>query len=67
MNGGTENMSYIIGSGESSEGIILENDFMTVADGGTATETTVENGGSNGHEIVFKDNPFAGLAALNDV
>ena len=39
-------MSYIIESGESSEGIILENDFMTVADGGTATETTVENGGS---------------------
>ena len=39
-------MPYIISSGESSEGIILENDTMTVLDGGTATTTTVNSAGS---------------------
>ena len=39
-------MAYIISSGESSNGIILENDSLTISNGGQATETTVnENGG----------------------
>ncbi|MDD6337137.1 MAG: AIDA repeat-containing protein, partial [Lentisphaeria bacterium] len=36
---------YIISSGESSNGIILENDTMTVLDGGIATDTTVNSFG----------------------
>ena len=39
-------MAYIISSGESSDGIILENDTMTISSGGTANSPTVNNGGS---------------------
>ena len=38
-------MAYIISSGESSNGIILENNTMTVLDGGTVTDTTVNSKG----------------------
>jgi len=38
-------MAYPISSGESSEGIILENDSLIVLDGGTASATTVNAGG----------------------
>ena len=38
-------MSYIISSGESSNGIILENDTMTVLDGGIAVDTRVNTDG----------------------
>jgi len=34
-------MAYIVSSGDLESGIILENDTMTVLDGGIATETTV--------------------------
>ena len=37
-------MAYIISSGESSNGIILENDNMTVLDGGIANSTTLRYG-----------------------
>ena len=37
-------MEYIISSSESSEGTILENDTMTVLDGGVANSTTVYEG-----------------------
>ena len=39
-------MAYTISSGESSDGIILENDSMTVLDGSIATTTTVNSGGN---------------------
>ena len=39
-------MAYIISSGESSDGIILENDSLTISNGGQATETTVNENGS---------------------
>ena len=38
-------MAIIISSGEIESGIILENDAMTILDGGTATTTTINNGG----------------------
>jgi len=38
-------MAYIISSGESSNGIILKNDSMTVLDGGIVTTTTVNSDG----------------------
>ena len=38
-------MPYIISSGESSEGIVLENDTMTVLDSGVAMTTTVNSEG----------------------
>ena len=38
-------MAYIISSGEVESGIILENDSMTVLDGGIANSTTVNSGG----------------------
>ena len=38
-------MPYIISSGSSVSGIILENDTMTILDGGIATTTTVKDGG----------------------
>ncbi|MBR6239831.1 MAG: AIDA repeat-containing protein [Lentisphaeria bacterium] len=38
-------MAYIISSGITSDGIILNNDSMTVLDGGIATDTTVNSGG----------------------
>jgi len=38
-------MAYIISSGESSDGIILENDSLTVLDGGTATDITLDDWG----------------------
>jgi len=38
-------MAYIISSGESSDGIILENDFLTVCKGGIATRTSVNENG----------------------
>jgi len=38
-------VAYIISSGESSDGIILNYDSMTVLDGGIATTTTVNSGG----------------------
>ncbi len=37
---------YIISSGETSSGIILENDSLTVLDGGVATDTTVNSAGN---------------------
>ena len=39
-------MAYIISSGESSEGIVLENDYMTVLNGGTANHASVNSKGS---------------------
>ena len=39
-------MAYIISSGITSDGIILENDSMTVLDGGIATNTTLNSYGS---------------------
>ena len=38
-------MAYVVPGGDFSSGIILENDSMTVLDGGTATQTTVNSGG----------------------
>lgn len=38
-------MDYNVSSGESSNGIILENNSMTVFDGGTANNTTINSGG----------------------
>ena len=39
-------MSYEVASGQTSNGISLENDFMYVFDGGTANTTTVNTAGS---------------------
>ena len=39
-------MPYMIANGKSSDGIILENDRMTVLEGGTAYDTTVNDGGA---------------------
>ena len=38
-------MSYIITSGKTSEGIVCENDSLTVLEGGVANNTTVNEGG----------------------
>jgi len=38
-------MSYTINNGETSDGIIFENDRMTVLEGGTVNNTTVNSGG----------------------
>ena len=38
-------MSYIVSSGVTSEGIVLEYDTMTVLDGGTARDTTISRWG----------------------
>ena len=52
-------MTYLISSDESSDGIILENDSMTVLSCGIASDTTVNSGG--------KLNVSSGGAALNIV
>ncbi len=39
-------MSYIVSSGQVSNGIVLDDDDMTVLGGGTAVETTVNDGGN---------------------
>ena len=36
-------MAHIISNGESSNGIILENDTLTISKGGQATMTTVND------------------------
>ena len=47
IDGGHEQTTYSVTAGETSSGITLSNgDFLFVSSGGTATSTTVSNGGS---------------------
>ena len=65
---------YIISSGESSDGIILENDSLTVLDGGIATTATVNSGSqinvlsggtANGTTVKYGEDGTERLAALS--
>ena len=56
-------MSYIISSGITSDGIILENDTMTVLDGGIATQTTINSRGS----MYISSGGIADSTTLNSV
>ena len=55
-------MSYIISSGDLESGIILENDTMTVLDGGIANSTTVNSRG----ELNVSSGGTADSTTVND-